>query len=121
VTDEQADKIIALLTEIRDAPGSKQAPASANGGAVFPNYGRSKGAPISGASEQDLDYYANGCRRTLSDDAKRRFWDREKVLLAAIEAEQARRGFSGPMGSQAPKQTAADFLPDTDADVPFGG
>ena len=58
----------------------------------FPPYGRSKGAPISGATLQDLEYYANGCRRTLADAGKARFHDKERELLAVIEAELARQG-----------------------------
>jgi hypothetical protein len=70
-------------------PAASGAPA---GGLVFPPYGRSKGAPIYGASIGDLEFYANGCRRTLADPAKSRFHDKEKALLAAIEAEVARQG-----------------------------
>ncbi|HZN92673.1 MAG TPA: hypothetical protein VFB81_08200, partial [Myxococcales bacterium] len=43
------------------------APARSSGGGgggplptALPNYGRSKGAPIRGASQQDLEFYANG-------------------------------------------------------------
>ena len=60
-------------------------------GMVFPPYGRSKGAPIQGASMQDLEFYANGCRRTLGDPGKARWHDKERQLLAAIEAEMARQ------------------------------
>jgi hypothetical protein len=59
---------------------------------VFPPYGRSKGAPIAGASRSDLDYYANGSRRSLSDPSKTRFHDKERAMLAAIEAEIQRQG-----------------------------
>src|ERR1700742_2241612 len=67
--------------------------ASAGGGdgMVFPPYGRSKGAPIVGASTRDLGFYMNGCRPTLDDRAKSRWHDKERVLLAAIEAELARQ------------------------------
>lgn len=65
------------------------------GGAVFPNYGRSKGAPIAGASQSDLEFYANGCRRTLADPGKSRWHEKERELLAAIEAEMARQGMGG--------------------------
>jgi hypothetical protein len=68
------------------------------GGMVFPPYGRSKGAPIAGASQQDLEFYANGCHRTLNDPAKSRWHDKERQLLAAIEAELARQGVSGGTG-----------------------
>lgn len=61
------------------------------GGEVFPNYGRSKGMPIAGASMQDLEFYANGSRRSLADPGKARFHDKERALLAAIEAEIARQ------------------------------
>jgi len=71
----------------------RRAPAAApgDGPTVFPPYGRSKGAPIHGASIQDLEFYANGARRTLSDPSKARFHEKERVLLAVIEAELARQ------------------------------
>lgn len=62
------------------------------GGVVFPPYGRSKGAPIAGASMQDLEFYKRGCERSLNDPSKSRWHDRERQLLAAIEAEIARQG-----------------------------
>lgn len=85
-----------------DAPqrASRPAPAAGGGGGgsgmVFPPYGRSKGAPIAGASVQDLEFYIGGCRRTLDDPAKSRWHEKERVLLAALEAELARqRGGEG--------------------------
>jgi hypothetical protein len=69
------------------APG---AAAPSSSGAVFPGYGRSKGMPVSGASKGDLEFYRNGCERTLSDPSKERFHAKERALLAAIEAELAR-------------------------------
>ena len=71
------------------------APRPPGGGMTFPNYGRSKGAPIAGASMQDLEYYASGCKRTLNDPAKSRWHDKERELLAAIDAEIARQGGGG--------------------------
>ena len=58
---------------------------------VFPPYGRSKGAPIAGASIQDLEFYINGSRRSLDDPSKARWHEKERVLLAALEAELARQ------------------------------
>ena len=71
----------------------RRAPPNAPGDAptVFPPYGRSKGAPIHGASIQDLEFYANGARRTLGDPSKARFHEKERVLLAVIEAELGRQ------------------------------
>src|SRR5688572_15857347 len=49
---------------------ARSAPASGGGdtsGGVLPNYGRSKGMPVRGASLQDLEFYLNGAKRTLSD------------------------------------------------------
>jgi hypothetical protein len=79
------------------ASSGGSAPRAAGGGdgMVFPPYGRSKGLPVSGASLQDLEFYANGCRRTLGDPGKARWHDKEKVLLAAIEAEIASQGAGG--------------------------
>ena len=92
------------------APRSAAPRSSGGGGMVFPNYGRSKGQPIHGASMQDLEFYANGARRTLNDPGKARFHDKERQLLAAIEAEIARQGGGGD-----------DVPPPTDADAPPPG
>lgn len=79
------------LSDAAKAWGAAHAPsAKPASGAVFPNYGRSKGMPVSGASKQDLEFYASGCRRTLEDPSKERWHEKERQLLAAIEAELAR-------------------------------
>jgi len=83
------------------APRRAAAPAAGGGGGggmVFPNYGRSKGAPIAGASMQDLEFYANGARRSLGDPSKSRWHDKERQLLEAIEAEIARQQGGGGDG-----------------------
>lgn len=71
------------------------APRASSGGGgdgtLLPNYGRSKGQPVYGASLQDLEFYANGARRSLSDPSKSRWHDKERQLLASIEAEIARQ------------------------------
>jgi hypothetical protein len=105
-----------------DAPGSgarrAAAPASGGGdGMVFPPYGRSKGAPIAGASLKDLEFYRSGCLRTLDDPAKSRWHDKERTLLAAIEAEMARQqggdeGFLSEHQGEGPP-------PYGDEDIPF--
>jgi hypothetical protein len=90
-----------------------RAATSAGGGMVFPPYGRSKGAPIAGATMQDLEYYASGARRTLDDPAKSRWHDKERQLLAAIEQEIARqRGDRPPQGDD-------ESPPPGDDDIPF--
>ena len=65
--------------------------APSAGGVHFPNYGRAKGAPVAGASMQDLEFYANGARRSLADPSKSRFHAHEQRLLDAIEAEMKRQ------------------------------
>lgn len=70
---------------------SARAP-SGGGGAVFPNYGRSKGAPVAGASMQDLEFYAKGAVRSLNDPSKSRWHDKERTLLDAINAEIIAQG-----------------------------
>ncbi len=89
---------------------------------VFPPYGRSKGLPISGASMQDLEFYANGCRRTLSDPGKARWHDKERVLLAAIEGEMSRQGGGGGGGGGGFGGDGPDdshIPPPSDEDAPF--
>jgi hypothetical protein len=96
-----------------DAAPARRAAPSGGGGMVFPPYGRSKGQPIAGASMQDLDFYAKGCRRTLDDPGKARWHDKERVLLAAIEAEIARQR------GEAPPAEDDGSPPHGDDDVPF--
>ena len=98
-----------------DRPAPRRAAPSGGGGGgdgmVFPPYGRSKGAPIFGASAQDLDYYANGCKRTLNDPGKARWHEKERALLAAIESEIARQRGGAPAEGEPP--------PLGDEDAPF--
>jgi hypothetical protein len=77
------------------APPRRSSVAAGEPPTVFPPYGRSKGMPIHGASAQDLEFYATGARRTLADPGKARFHEKERTLLAAIEAEQARQAAGG--------------------------
>jgi hypothetical protein len=89
-------------------------PPGGGGGMLLPNYGRSKGQPIVGASLQDLEFYANGSRRSLADPSKARFHEKEKVMLAALEAEIARQRGGSP---EAPPSD--DVPPPGDDDAPF--
>ena len=122
----QGDGFVLELGQLAIGPAADAQPAprrttpiaSSGQGMVFPPYGRSKGAPIAGASEQDLEYYAAGCRRTLGDPAKSRWHDKERALLAAIEAELARqRGGLPPMPP--PPESADEPPPPGDDDIPF--
>ena len=106
------------------APARRPAAASPGGGEgmVFPPYGRSRGAPIAGASVQDLEFYISGSRRSLDDPSKARWHEKERVLLAAMEAELARQKGGGGGGSS--KASSDDDYyddgpPPTDDDLPF--
>lgn len=105
-----------------DAPGARRAAPAASGGGgdgmVFPPYGRSKGAPIAGASQNDLEFYRNGCLRTLDDPAKSRWHDKERGLLAAIDAELARQQ-GGSSGNGLLGSDDDNPPPYTDDDIPF--
>ena len=104
--EEYQANSIALLKRIADILDSKPARAAAPsplGGAVFPNYGTSKGAPVAGAAMKDLEFYANGARRSLADPSKSRFHAKEQALLTAIEAEIAKQtGGSASAGNEPP-------------------
>ncbi len=95
-------------------PPRASSPRSDPGGAptVFPPYGRSKGLPIAGASMKDLEFYLNGSKRSLADPGKARFHEKERALLAVIEAEIARQGGGGSAASDEPP-------PPGDEDAPF--
>lgn len=110
ITDATAKIIAALAGTSRPTGGQSSAPANTAAGLCFPNYGRAKNQPVSGASRGDLDFYAGGCRRTLDDPAKSRWHDKERDLLAAIEAEIAKQ--SGGGGS-----VGGTFAPDDE--IPF--
>jgi hypothetical protein len=99
-TLRMGELVIGGTPDAASAPAQRRASSSGGGvsaggggdGGVFPNYGRSKGGPIRGATMQDLEYYANGAKRSLNDPSKSRWHDKERALLAAIEAEIARQG-----------------------------
>ena len=112
----------------KSAPSARPAASSSSGasrsapppgdGMLLPNYGRSKGQPVVGASLQDLEFYANGSRRSLSDPSKARWHDKEKQLLAAIEGEIARqRGEDPPSPSSSSDDEGPP--PPGDEDAPF--
>ena len=94
--------------------GAVRPPAGGGDGMLLPNYGRSKGMPVVGASLQDLEFYANGSRRSLSDPSKARWHDKEKQLLGAIEAEIARQ-----RGEDPPPPSDDGIPPPGDDDAPF--
>jgi hypothetical protein len=102
-------------------PSRRPAAVSSDGTpTVLPPYGRSKGAPIAGASIQDLEFYISGCRRTLDDPGKSRWHEKERVLLAALEAELARQqGNDDPFGRPARSNEYDDVPPPSDDDIPF--
>jgi hypothetical protein len=70
---------------------------------------------------QDLEFYINGSRRSLDDPSKARWHEKERVLLAAMEAELARRtGGGGGGGGGASEQGGFDDAPPySDDDIPF--
>lgn len=86
---------------------------------VFPNYGRSKGAAIAGATREDLDYYANGARRTLADPGKSRWHANEQALLDAIEAELAKGAAPAPSEPRPLFFRQSEPPAPTDDDIPF--
>ena len=113
---------IGLAADPAPARAAREAPASGDRGGVFPPYGRSKGAPIAGASVQDLEFYIGGSRRTLDDPAKSRWHDKERALLAVMEAELARqRGAHGgrDAGHDAGPPDDYDAPAHSDDDIPF--
>jgi hypothetical protein len=120
---------IGAVPDAAPSPARRASAASgAEGGMVFPPYGRSKGMPVVGAAVSDLEFYMGGCQRTLGDPSKARWHEKERVLLAAIEAELARQR-SGEAGDiQYDDQSAGgshppddDFRPPphSDDDIPF--
>lgn len=114
--DAKLDAIAAQLAQLveyqkQSAARQSAAPRSAESGEpCFGNYGRRKGEPVRGAALADLEYYAAGCRRTLGDEAKARFHDKERALLAAIEAEINRQQGGAP-SLVIPPDDGSDSIP----------
>ena len=85
-----------LVVGAAEGPSRSQSnarPTSSGGsGMCLPNYGRQKGQPIAGADLKALEFYAGGCVRSLDNPEKARWHDRERELLAAINAEIQRQG-----------------------------
>lgn len=112
-------RILDALAGGRAAPsGGAHAAPRTSGGASLPNYGRRKGEPIEGCPIADLEYYANGARRSLDDPAKARWHDKERALLAAIEAEIARQRGGGGLVEPASTGGFGDSTNPDDA-IPF--
>jgi hypothetical protein len=110
---------IGLTADPAPARGARETAASSGDrGMVFPPYGRSKGMPIAGASMQDLEFYISGSRRSLDDPAKSRWHDKERVLLAAMEAEVARQNGAGG-GNDFAGSEFEDAPAHSDDDIPF--
>ena len=101
-----------------DPASARRAAPTGEPGTVFPPYGRSKGMPIAGASIQDLEFYISGSRRSLDDPSKARWHDKERVLLAAMEAELARQQ-GGEADSFGARDEFEDVPAHSDDDIPF--
>lgn len=114
---EKAARVREVLTAARQvveqpkASPPRSAPVSGLP-TTFPNFGRAKGAPIAGASEKDLEFYASAARRSLEDLSKAKWHDKERAMLAAIEVEQERQRNASGQGEDGPP-------PHSDEDAPF--
>ena len=108
-----------IIGTTADAPSTQRRASSGDSGAFggtgegicLPNYGRSKGAPVRGASLSDLEFYKRGCERSLNDPSKSRWHDRERQLLSAIDAEIVRQQGGG--------ETGGSPAADDDSELPF--
>jgi hypothetical protein len=89
------------------SPPRQAAPPRVSAGPTnLPNYGKAKGAPIYGANLKDLEFYAQGCRKSLADSSKEKWHAKEQALLEAIQDEMARQ--QGPGSEEPPPHTDAD-------------
>lgn len=79
-----------------DVPSTQRRAASgdsgASGGARLPNFGKSAGQPVHGASLRDLTFYQSVLAKNVEDPSKARWREQNQATLDAIEAEIARQG-----------------------------
>lgn len=114
-----------LKSRMKPQPPPPPRTSGAAAGAVLPNYGRLKGLPIQGAPLADLEYYANGAKRTLADPSKAKYHDKERSLLAQLEAEMAAQRAAASNSAPSPDYEKHGYSPDdeppppTDEDAPF--
>jgi hypothetical protein len=86
---------------------------------TFPPFGKAKGAPISGASVEHLEWYLARARESLADPDKAKWHARESALIGAIEAELGRQRKTAPEEAVARKEvvTAAMAMSPQEAGV----
>lgn len=99
-------------------PARQAAPQAASGGrsGVIMKFGRAKDTAIEDAADRDLEWYGDAVEKSANDPAKSRFRDSNLADLAAIRAEQAKRGGGG---GSAPQRAPAPPPPTGGDD--FGG
>ncbi len=108
--------MLEVLLDIRDQnAAAPSARGAAVGGPVFPPYGKSKSAPVAGASMGDLKFYEGGCLRTLTDPSKAKWHDRERALLTAIHAEIVKQGGKPDLGDARPPEDDRQPQPEDEA------
>lgn len=113
-----------LMAAIAEVKAMHTQPAAAvPTGVVFP-FGTSKGKPVAGADMRSLEFFRGACLKTLADPDKQRFHEKERGLLAAIEAEMRRQGVDPQPASsfEPPPPSDADAPPpefSTNSDIPF--
>jgi hypothetical protein len=101
---------------------SSPAPTSFSSGgepSIFPPYGRSKGQPIRGATMTDLEFYLSGSKRSLADASKERFHAKERLMVAALEAEMSRQRDGDSFASDGGGAFDDAVPPPGDDDAPF--
>lgn len=99
----------------------KASGGGAAGGMTFPNFGATKNAPVAGAAERDLRYYAHAAVRTLSDSAQSKWHGKERARLDAYIAELERQGKDASEFKQAPKQDDGRRAPPMQTTDPLDG
>lgn len=112
--------LLTLVASIGPAEAtSRAAGASSGGGGIshgprLPNFGRSAGQAVEGASMRDLTFYESVLAKNVEDESKARWRDQNQATLDAIRAEIHRQ--KGGEG-YTPPQTR---LPQDDEDgIPF--
>lgn len=83
-------------------PAPKPTQQTTSSGVLLPNYGSLKGQPVAGQKVKDLEYYRAGCLRSLEDQSKARWHDKERALLAAIDDELSRHSGAASQNDEPP-------------------
>jgi len=124
MSDGQTERLVVAFERLAKAvealaarPVATAAAPAVASGPVF-GFGRSKGSPVATATAEDCEYYGGRCLASIADPAKAQYVERERKMLAAINARLKALG-KPPIEEPVQEQEYPPPGAPSEADVPF--